>query len=239
MHMKRRGLPVLAVVVLWGVVTASVSAAPIFFGPTPYLSAGDIPAGFYAGGVPTALENFEDGTLDFGITPVFGDVIPPGLVGIIDSVDGDDGVIDGSGLLGHSWFHIGGSVGGTFTFSGPLPTAAGMVWTDGAGTATFTAFGPGMVSIGTIGPVPIGDGISVITGETAEDRFFGVQDPGGILAIKLSNTDGGIEVDHVQFGTAPSASAVPEPATLALFSLGAVGMRLSNRRRAARLIAVG
>ena len=58
MYGKRSVLSVLAVVVLWGVVTSCVSAAPIFFGPTPYLSAGDIPAGFYAGGVPTALENF-------------------------------------------------------------------------------------------------------------------------------------------------------------------------------------
>jgi hypothetical protein len=30
----------LTVVVFWGVVTSSVSAAPTFFGPTPYLSAG-------------------------------------------------------------------------------------------------------------------------------------------------------------------------------------------------------
>jgi hypothetical protein len=28
---------------------------------TPYLSVADIPAGFYAGGIPLALEDFEDG----------------------------------------------------------------------------------------------------------------------------------------------------------------------------------
>ena len=215
-----RFLPV--AIVLSALVTSSVSAAPIYFGPTPYLSAGDIPAGFYAGGVPTALETFEDGTLDFGITASPGSlVIPPSCCPAeIDSVDGDDGVIDGSGVLGHSWFFFAGTPGITFTFSGPLPTAAGIVWTDGAGPTTFEAFGPGMVSLGTIGPVMIAD--ASIFGTTAEDHFFGVQDLGGILAIKLSNVAGGIEVDHVQFG---AAALVPVPAAAWLFgsALGLLG----------------
>ena len=199
-------LVVLAAISLaqWGVATGSVQAGPVFFGPTPYLSAADIPAGFYLGGAPDGLEDFEDASLDFGIAASVGAPFGPG--DIADSVDADDGTIDGFGNLGRTWFSGGGPAGITFTFPS-LVTAAGIVWTDGAGTTTVEAFGPGMVSLGTVGPVAIADGD--ITGATAEDRFFGAQDPNGILAIKLSNTSGGIEVDHVQFGSAPDPAAVP------------------------------
>ena len=203
MKQTRRVFSTLVVIVVFWIVASPAAAAPNFFGPTPYLSDADIPAGFYAGGSPAALENFEDGTLGFGITASAGGVALPGP--LTDSVDADDGVIDGFGLAGHSWYFGPLAASGvTFTFSAPLPTAAGIVWTDGSGTVTFEAFGPGMVSLGTIGPVAIGD--TEIGGQTAEDRFFGVQNAGGILAIKLSNTSGGIEVDHVQYGAAPSVS---------------------------------
>jgi hypothetical protein len=145
MRAMKIGLACVAVLVA---MTTPASAAAIFWGLTPYLSLGDIPVGFYAGGLPAGLEDFEDGDLDFGILASAGAVIPPGFPGLIDSVDGDDGVIDGSGLAGHSWFFGTGSTGVTFTFTGPLPTAAGIVWTDGAGATTFEAFGPGMVSLG-------------------------------------------------------------------------------------------
>jgi hypothetical protein len=153
---------------------------------------------------------------------------------VIDSVDADDGVIDGSGSTGQSWFFAVGATGVTFTFGGPLPTAAGIVWTDGAGPTTFEAFGPGLVALGTLGPVALAN--SSIVGTTAEDRFFGVQDPGGILALKVSNTIGGIEVDHVQCGAAasPSAAAVPEPSTLALLGLGCLSVLYYRWRRQQR-----
>jgi hypothetical protein len=194
-------------------------AQATFVGPSPYLSAANIPAGFYAGGAPTALENFEDCTLGFGITANAGSPIGPGGLcgngfGAVDSVDADDGVIDGSGTFGSSWFVANGATGVTFTFSTAV-TAAGCVWTDGGGTTTFEAFGPGMVSLGTIGPVAIADGSP--NGETAEDRFFGVKDPHGIVAIKLSNTVGGMEVDHVQYGAAASpVPALPRYGSFAL-----------------------
>src|SRR5712691_3367254 len=78
--------------------------AATFFGPTPYLSSNDIPAGLYNSGAPTFLENFEDGNLDPRIIASAGGVIPLGFEGVIDSVDADDGGIDGSGVKGHSWF---------------------------------------------------------------------------------------------------------------------------------------
>ncbi len=223
--------------IAWG---GSAAQAAVLFGPTPYLSPADIPGGFYAGG-PTVLEHFEGGSLHPSISAstgsVISSVITPVYAGLIDSVDGDDGsIVDvDTGFTGHSWFSLAGATGVTFTFvgMGPLPTAFGMVWTDGAGTTIFEAFGPGMVSLGTIGPVAIADG--VFSGTTGEDRFFGVHNPGGVLAIKLSNTSGGIEIDHVQYGFAPSAAPVPEPASLTLFGLGSLGLAFGAARKRKRV----
>ncbi len=197
---------------------ATASAAPIFFGPdTPYLSADDIPVGFYASGSPTALEDFEDGTLDFGITASTGVVAEPGS--FTDSVAADS--------PGKSWFSNEGADGITFTFPHTV-TAAGLVWTDGLGLVTFEAFGPGLTPLGTIGPVAIAD--NSIEGTTDEDSFFGVQNADGIVAIRISNSSGGIEVDHVQFGAA-AAEPVPEPSTLALLGIGSLGLIGCRRRR--------
>ena len=229
----------LAIAVLSISLEASASpaqAAPILFGPTPYLSSADIPVGFFSG--PFLLENFEDNSLDFGITASGSgtSILGPSIV--TDSVDADDGVIDGSGLNGHS-FLADGNPGVTFTFSGPLPTAAALVWTDGASfdfvandDVTFQAFGPGMASLGVwtfTFAVP-----DTYAGQTAEDRFLGVQDPGGILALRVVNPSGQLETDHVMFGTAGSNEAVvPEPTTLTLVGLGAL-MGMARRRRVRR-----
>lgn len=196
--------------------------ADIFVGPTPYLSDADIPLDFYLGGSPLALEDFEDGTLDFGITASIGNVVTPSNA--TDSVDGDDGVIDGFGRGGHSWFSGLGPGGISFSFSGPLPTAAGLVWTDGSGTTAFEAFDENGDSIGTIGPVTISDGS--FSGQTAEDHFFGVLHASGISRIFISNSAGGIEVDHVQFGIAQ----VPEPSGL-LVGISVVAIGFFRRRR--------
>ena len=105
-------------------------------------------------------------------------------------------------LNGHSLFAGSGPAGIDFTFSvavlGALPTEAGIVWTDGGGTTTFEAFDAGGASLGLIGPVSIADGSNF--GTTAEDRFFGVRFAGGISKIRISNSSGGIEVDHLQYG---------------------------------------
>lgn len=228
-----------------GVVLLVVSAAgsaQTFIGPTPYLSKNDSPFITSINAGTTFLETFESGVLATpGVTPSTGVVVEPG--GITDSVDADDGAIDGSGTGGHSFFSGAGATGITFTFDplvlGQLPTQVGIVWTDGAGTTLFEAFGPGGVPLGQIGPIAIADGS--ITGETAEDRFFGVINPAGISAIRISNTSGGIEVDHLQYGIfgAPPAAGIPIPtlsetALMLLALLTAVfGLRALMKRRGA------
>jgi hypothetical protein len=178
------------------------------------------------------LENFEDHLFNTpGVTGSAGGVTSVVFgPSIHDSVDTDDGVLDGSGLLGDDYFSSNGSAGITFSFSaaalGALPTHAGLVWTDGAGSTTFEAFDHNGASLGTI-TVNIAN--ATVTGETNEDRFFGAVDPLGISAIKISNASGGIEIDHLQYGL---ATAVPEPETSALM-LGGLGLLafVARRRR--------
>jgi hypothetical protein len=188
---------------VYGVVEV-VPSPPSLVGPVPYLSFADVPADFYADPANVTVENFEDGTLDFGITANGGGLAAPGAM--TDSVDADDGVIDGSGTSGRSWFvsDQGDRASMTFTFAEPLPKSAGIVWTDGEASHDiyFEAFGPGMNSLGILGPFNFAD--TVNSGTTGEDRFFGVKNVDGILALKVTNLEsvpllGGLEIDHIQF----------------------------------------
>ena len=178
-----------------------------FFGPTAYLSRTNSPflANILAGA--TYLETFEDGALDTpGVRANRGAVSANS-----DSVDADDGAIDGSGSGGHSYYSYGPDGPIIFAFDeavlGGYPTHAGIVWTDGNqnATVTFEAFDYSSNSLGTVVAV-VGD--DSIWGTTAEDRFFGVTNAAGISAIAISITggtpvggySGGIEVDHLQYG---------------------------------------
>lgn len=183
-------------------------AAATFFGPTPYLSIADSPFD----GVQFSyfhVEDFEDGALNTpGVTASAGVVLPPD--GLTDSVDADDGAIDGTGNAGHSWFS--NQVTNTFRFTfdrrvlGGLPTHVGIVWTDVGqadipffGDVVFEAFDSSGASLGTRTAEDLGDGSTA--GGTAEDRFFGVFNRRGIAAIEIrmpSSMDW--EVDHLQYG---------------------------------------
>lgn len=195
----------------------------VLVGPIPYSSSADSPWASYIG-TTIVLEDFEDGALNVpGVAATSGGVvIPPyGNLRYIDSVDGDDGLIDGLGRGGHSLYYTpAGSITFDFTSSATLPTHAGIVWTDGRDSITFEAFDSGGISLGTL-TGNHADGI--FTGTTAEDRFYGVWNVTGISAIKISNP-GGMEVDHLQFGTVPEPSAY---AVLAGFGL----MALAGYRR--------
>jgi hypothetical protein len=189
---------------------ASLIVAPLshalLIGPTSYLSSGDSP--FSSGSFSYFyLETFEDHLLNVpGVTASAGGVTSVVFgPSIHDSVDADDGFIDGSGLNGDSYFSASGAAGVSFTFNagalGSLPTSAGIVWTDGGAGAqvTFEAFDQNGLSLGIL----LGghaDGSNV--GETGEDRFYGAMNAGGISRLFISNAAGGIEVDHLQYGSA-------------------------------------
>jgi hypothetical protein len=243
----RSKLATITAVIIGGAVAMSVSraSAQVFLGPTPYLSQSDSPfiAGIQNGTI--YLETFESGALTVpGVSISDGMVMGPST--LTDSVDADDGVIDGLGRAGHSWFFGDGSTGIRFTFNpavlGGLPTEAGIVWTDGAPTSTtlFQAFGPNGALLGSVGPVAIADGNNI--GATAEDRLFGVINPGGISSIQISDSFGGMEVDHLQYGLPVQVQAQAVPAlgggrffaVAAMFVLvGALSLSRKVRRSAA------
>lgn len=206
--------------VLMGVVAAISSAAPAvavpteFLGPTPYLCIDDSPFDLTGLGTTFLLEDAEDGLINsLGLT-INGNVTGPG--GITDSVDCDDGSIDGLGQAGKSIFGP-GNPGLTITFDqkalGAYPTAAGVVWTDGStfNNVTFEAFDANGASLGTLVGLDIGDGN--FNNGTAEDRFFGVHHAEGLskLTIKCQplGAGSGIEIDHVQYGASRVVRACP------------------------------
>ncbi|MCC6749977.1 MAG: hypothetical protein IT371_20090 [Deltaproteobacteria bacterium] len=177
---------------------------PLFFGPTPYLKKADTPAGF----APATwsyhhVEDVEDHKINTpGLSSPAGSLSSSFGASLIDSVDEDDGnATNGTCTSCDAWWG-GGSL--TFAFDekvlGKLPTRVGLVWTDGAGSVTFEAFGPA----GSYGK-RTGTGFpdSDFNGKTAEDRFFGVVAPDGVTKVIISNSAGGVEADHVQYGREP------------------------------------
>lgn len=185
-----------------------------------------------AAAAPAFLEDLGDGRLGGLLVGSGGGIIVAGAFdGLRDSVDGTlDGTCGPQGSKCHDWFSVNGTAGVTFSFNGgALPTAFGLVWSEGAGTATFTAFDGAGVELGTISRLGVGDGS--FSGTTAEDRFFGVTYEGGIGSIKIANNGGGIEVDHVQYG---AMAPVPEPPAWAMLAAGGLLAAARLRRRPAR-----
>lgn len=198
-------------------------------GPSPYLSASDSP--FYGESFDWFyLEDFEDLSLNTpGVSVDHGTPINNTNSSAIDSVDADDGSINGSGSNGASIYH---PTSMTFTFNanilGDLPTSAGLVWTDGTpgSLVTFEAFDQNGISLGSLS-ANLGDGS--FYGTTAEDRFFGATNAGGISSIFI--TDNGsvnwLEVDHIQYGLA----TIPLPASAWLLISGLIGLFGIKRSR--------
>lgn len=209
-------------------------------GPSAYLQSSDSPftsvsfSNFYLQnfeGLSTGFLNTVLGSGSTTATSSTNQIVTPGS--ITDSVDGDDGLLDGSGLNGRSLYANDGSAGITFTFGGTLPTHAGIVWTDGgpnsAMVVTFEAFDQSNTSMGTL---TFTGGDNNNSGGTSEDRFFGASNAAGISKIVIKNSAGGIEVDHFQYGTERIVNgAVPDSgSTLVLGLICMLGL-LARRRR--------
>jgi PEP-CTERM motif len=196
-------------------VSGAATAAVV--GPLPYLAAGDSP--FTSQTFSTfVLETF-DGATRPGYTRSGGIVLGPAP--LTDSVGGTGNSLYSNGATSLSF---------DFTpyllSNGVLPNRAGIVWTDvgyqfgeccgsfvGVAEVRFEAFDQNNISLGTR-IATLGDGVA--NGSTAEDRFFGASNAGGIsrLVIAMPTSDDW-EVDHLQFGT-----AVPEPASWAMLIIG-------------------
>lgn len=176
---------------LFCALSAEDVGATDFFGPTAYAQRSDTPAAFLIDRLH--LEDFEDSQIDPGLIINGASVIGPSS--LTDSVDADDGLLDGSGTNGHSLF---AGVPIRVEFAEPV-TEAALVWTDGGGSTqvTFEAFDAQGASLGSHGPFTLGDGSN--SGTTGEDRFFGVMDSDGITAIEIRHTSGGYEIDHIQW----------------------------------------
>lgn len=182
------------------------------FGPSPYLNFDDSPfrnvdfTRFY-------LEDFEDGILNTPGVSANAGRASAGYSVFRDSVDGDDGVIDGNGQTGGSFGLVRetGDTEVTFEFDelilGALPTHAGVVWTDVGffggyyGQVTLTAFDEAGDVIASVGPAEVGDGSD--RGETAEDRFLGVASTRGIKTLRVAMDSSDWTLDHLQYGFAP------------------------------------
>ncbi len=201
------------------------------FDDTPYVSSGDSPFDLFGPDSDFFLEDFEDGLLNtLGLLGFGGEIRFPSS--FTDSVDADDGIIDGFGLEGHNyWAFFGkGPFGPLARFEfdpnvlGGLPRSVGVVWTDGNIFATtfFEVFDFNGESLG-VHELVLGD--DKHQGGTDEDRFLGVTYQGGISAIEISATLGRIELDHVQYG-----DIIPAPGVLALLGLSGLLTGRSRRR---------
>jgi len=186
--------------------SVAVHAATPFPGPSPYRSAADSPFQSVAG-LLLSIDTFETGSRLPGVTyPTAPGPTQPTILGSdtrTDSVDADDGLSDGLGRNGRSFFSNGATNILRFSFAVPV-THAGLVLTDvgqrppgqptGVSPVLFEAFGPGGALLGSISLASFGDG--AVDGATAEDRFFGVIHAGGVSAIQISLDSTDFEVDH-------------------------------------------
>lgn len=160
------------------------------------------------------LEDWEDGLVNTpGVTASSAQLGTSFGSSLVDSVDGDDGMVDGQ-CKKEAGTCNSGFAGGTISFTfdaaalgGQLPTHVGIVWTDGSTNcdAIFEAYdaNDGLVDasvalIGTKTATSVGDPGN--SGGVDEDRFFGVVHAAGVKRIVVKSSAGGVEVDHLQYG---------------------------------------
>lgn len=229
-----------------GCLTAANAAT--LFGPSLYFEAQDSP--FYGGIVDNTgegifLENFEDGELNTprvfepDNVPIIGATvrtfISNPIQGRVNSVDGDDGMIDGQTFAGDTWTTLDPRTNGIsgrmeFEFApdehGNLPRYVGIVitealdvdvdvevsWRDSEGRTLFNdgEFDPKSWSF---------PGASLAD----RHRFVGLFHSEGIERIQLDNVE---QVDHLQYGF-----SIPEPSSAMMLLVCALSVFGFRKRR--------
>jgi hypothetical protein len=159
-----------------------------------------------------------------------------------DSVDADDGILDGFGTDGYSLASSNGLVVPTdppretqfinLAFDRNIlkgfPAAFGFVWTDGGASSRvgLRVFDAQLNEIAGVSFDGVGD--SLQTGTTLEDRFIGVVADKPIAFVELSSFHEGerarFEVDHLQYGL-----IIPEPPTYLMAVTTVVAVLLARR----------
>jgi hypothetical protein len=226
--LKKIALPSLVVAAMALAPEARGASTFYFNASQAYRGLSDSP--FYANaGGSFHLENFENGSTNALLTAIGGSIRGPSAS--TDSVDGDDGSVDGSGQGGHSYSTNGRSM--TFRFGnvgGHKPTMAGLVFTDGRPNSmiTFRAWDANGDLIGRV-RARLGD--LARNGGTAEDRFFGIANDEGISRFRIDSSRAGFEVDHLQFAYGFSVVPVPPALGLGLAGLAGVGLWQRFKRR--------
>ncbi|MGC3960107.1 MAG: hypothetical protein QM813_19920 [Verrucomicrobiota bacterium] len=202
-----------------------IASEAVFYGPSPYLSFSNSP--FKA----LVFDSFYLETFEAGLGNLPGVTLNEGWrinnpASWADSVDADDGNVDGVGTAGHALFSGGAQASLIVSFDaaalgGHLPTHVGIVATDvgfvfsgsvGVATVALTATDTNGMPLGLLVETNFGNGslYGDSPGATAEDRFFGVSCPAGIASVRLYLTNSADwEVDHLQFGYL--SEAVPRP----------------------------
>lgn len=119
----------------------------------------------------------------------------------VDSVDCDDGAVDGTCFECDALFGQGTI---EFTFDaevlGELPSHVGLVWTDGGAGASVSITGYDDQDMIIYTETVEGLGDASVNGTVDEDRFFGIVHAAGIQRVVIVNSTGGLEIDHLQYG---------------------------------------
>ena len=150
-------------VLFMGALPIAANAATTTFGPSAYLQHGDTPDGFACEQCTLVIEDFEDNSLHPFLSMSNGQILPPnsrsGIADFVtDSVDGDDGSVDGNGNGGYSWFSSNVRTV-TISFANTVKSA-GLVFTDGDYNATnvmLEAFNSSGASIGFLSAGDLAD----------------------------------------------------------------------------------
>lgn len=223
---------------------SSVSyAAFTFLGPTPYRSAADSPFNLSGLGTTFFLEDFEDDVLTpgLGFEVGYSASVQPRLG---NSVDEDDGVVDGIDIGGHSVNAVsgGGCIGNNcvveaqWTFNPPdllsYPTAVGIVITASNGS-------PGKIIVAAVdGFAEFSiEGIVSSSSNASDDLFIGITNSSGIGWVyvqQFMRPHAGVpyfppSFDHLQYG-----KFIPEPS--GIFLLTFLGPLFAHRSCSRRIL---